>query len=176
MLFFCQSRSAFTLFLLLQMSINGTAFIIFCPGSGTHRFAKKTDFGTTLQFSRHSLSKVYLIPPKSRSVGERRSCSRAEVMKDDYSDPALFGAETNDELDNQPSREWNFIGRTITRLSNVFDTVLRFVRTSFHRLLVVRFIWLMQTTASLKSVLLDSTRSFSSSRPQVQQLLRIRCF
>jgi hypothetical protein len=165
-----QTCYTFTLILLLQMSIHGTAFIISCPSA--QRFAQKSDFGTKLQFSRLSLSTaVHLIPPKSRPIGERRSCSRERAMKDDYSDPTFFRAKTNEELDHQPTKEWNFVGRAISRLSNVFDAMLRFVWTSFHRLLVVRFIWLMQTTASLKSVLLDSTRSFSSSKPQVQKIL-----
>jgi hypothetical protein len=94
----------------------------------------------------------------------------------EYPDQVLFGSKTNGELDGETNREWQFVRRVVTRLSNVFDAVRRFVWTTFHRLLVVRFIWLMQTTASLKSALLDSTRSFSSSKPQVPQFLRIQCF
>ena len=170
MLLSFQTCSTLTLFFLLQMSTNGMAFIIFCPSA--HRFVKEPDVGTKLQLSRYLVSTaVHLMPPKSRPVG---TCSRAQAMKDDFSsDPALFRPKTIDELDNQPNREWNLVGRTLARLSIVFDAVLRFVWTSFHRLLVVRFIWLMQTTASLKSALLDTTRSFSSSKPQVQEFLRI---
>ena len=156
-----QSCSILNLFLLLQMSINGQAFIIFCPKA--HRFAEKP--GTTLQFARLSQSNTaHFISPRS-SPRERRSCSRQEAMKDDCPPDLAAG-----ELYDGSKGEWQFARRAVTRLSNLFDAVRRFLWTSFHRLLVVRFIWLMQTTASLKSVLLDSTRSFSSSNPQVSIL------
>jgi hypothetical protein len=163
-----QTSPLFILFLLLHLSVNGQAFII-CPPKAL-RFVPCLDYGSKWQFPQVSKSStVRLVAPQLSRSGERGSFSRLEATNDP--DPIFFGAKMNEELDDIPKNEWHFVRGTITRLTNLINAVRKFVWTSFHRLLVVRFIWLLQTTASLKSVLLDSTRSFSSSRPQVRQFL-----
>jgi hypothetical protein len=160
-----QTCSSFTLFLLLHFSCHGQAFIVFTPK--VHRFVRSRNFGAAWRCSHLSQSTMaHLKTSKSKSFGESKSCSR-QAMKDNSPDHTAFGANMNGEHDDGPNREWRFVRKAVTRLGYMIDAVRKFVWTSFHRLLVVRFIWLMQCTAFLKSALLDSTRSFSSSRPQV---------